>query len=129
MDGIPILFDGLTEGQEFGWICREFVSLFLGNYTLRSEKLGTSSTFSLAYILVSQDPVPIYASQLRRAVSRRKRPSGKRWDLLSPNGFVIHVLLLTKHVTCVPSIFCSLGTIWIALDPLPTTPTRLFLKS
>jgi len=28
-----------------------------------------------------------------------------------------------------PANFCRLGMIWMALDPLPITPTRLLVKS
>jgi hypothetical protein len=50
-------------------------------------------------------------------------------NIRSPKGFEIQVLLLMKQVILTPSSFWRLGTIWIALDPFPMTPTLLFLKS
>jgi len=48
---------------------------------------------------------------------------------LSPKAPEIHVGERMKQVNFVPSIFWSEGMIWMALEPLPMTPTLLFLKS
>jgi hypothetical protein len=47
----------------------------------------------------------------------------------SPKEVDTHVGLRTKFQTLMPSIFWMAGTIWIALEPLPMTPTRLFFRS
>jgi hypothetical protein len=47
----------------------------------------------------------------------------------SPNGGVSQVRLRAQDVKWMPSTFRRLGIIWIALLPLPMTPTCLFWKS
>ena len=88
------------------------VMLFHLNLQLRSR--GSSPSFIIASTL---GQISVYM------ISRAKR------YIRSPNGFEIHVRLLTKQVIFTPSTFCKLGTIWIELDPPPITPTLLFLKS
>ncbi len=48
---------------------------------------------------------------------------------MSPNVGEIHVRDLMKTFRSVPSSFLRLGTIWIELEPLPTTPIRFLEKS
>ena len=48
---------------------------------------------------------------------------------LSPNVAAIQVRDRMKDFSLMPSNFWRVGTIWMALEPLPMTPTCLFLKS
>src|SRR3569833_2634083 len=47
----------------------------------------------------------------------------------SPNGEAIQVLERMKALRSTPGSFCRLGTICMALAPLPMTPTCLLVKS
>jgi hypothetical protein len=61
------------------------------------------------------------------AVSFGSRPScTMAW---SPNSPEIQVGDRMKHDRVVPSIFCRLGMIWMALEPLPMMAIFLFRKS
>lgn len=61
------------------------------------------------------------------SVSLGSRPSSiMAW---SPNSPEIQVGDRMKHDRVVPSIFCRLGMIWMALEPLPMMAIFLLRKS
>ena len=114
MQGGAEVFEGFAELEKGGGVGAEKSLLFFGDYIL----CGVLVPCCFAEIVVDGS---------LHSVTLGSRP--KSFMVLSPKPDEIQVGDRMKHESVVPSSCWSLGTIWMALEPLPTTAIFLLRRS